>query len=128
MMYNKVVEDYFFKPRHVGTLDHSAPRTVYFSNAHYKQNLVINWSMQCDSTGKVCAMCFKSNGNPYVIAALEHLCRVTVEKQINELHWRDDELIELLAAPFNQVPALLQVQEAYKEVLNLMNKKLKGES
>jgi nitrogen fixation NifU-like protein len=73
-------------------------------------------------------MCFKTNGNPYLIASLECLCRQAIGQKLETLQVNHQELINLLEIPFNQVPLVMQVEQVYKEVVRLMNKKLKGES
>lgn len=122
MMYNKIVHDCFFFPRHIGILDCSIPRTVYFRVGHFSQNTIIDLYMQCDSARKVIEVCYKTNGNPYLIAALEWLCRQTNGKNFDELHLNQEELIKLLEIPTNQTPLILYVKDVYTEVLNLMSK------
>ena len=125
MMYNKIVEDCFFHPQHVGVLNVTEPGTVSFSTG---QEVVIELYMHCDEDYTVCSMCFKSNGNPYVIASLEWLCRQSIGKKTDHLHFNHEEFIKILEIPFNQVPVVMQVEDVYKEILSLMNKKLEGES
>ncbi len=128
MMYNTIVEDCFFFPKHVGVLNLSEPRTVYFTNNQFSKDVLISFYMQCDSNKIVNAVSFKTNGNPYVIASLECLCRQTVGKKLEQLYFNYEDLIKLLEIPYNQAPVIFHVQEAYKEVLILMNKKIEGES
>lgn len=128
MMYNKLVEDCFFFPKHVGTLNLSEPRTVFFSTRQFSKEVVISLYMQCDNNKIVHAITFKSNGNPYVIASLEWLCRQTIGKKLEQWCFNCEELIKLFDIPFNQAPVILHVQDVYKEVLMLMNEKIEGES
>ncbi|RUR09050.1 iron-sulfur cluster assembly scaffold protein [Legionella sp. km772] len=128
MMYNELVEDCFFFPKHVGVLDSSEPRTVYYSNASFSKNAVISLYMQCTGDKRIKVICFKSNGNPYLIAALEWLCRQVNGKKLAQWCFNGDELIKLLDVPFNHAPVIWQVQDAYQEILMLMNKKIEGES
>lgn len=127
MMYNKLVEELFFSPKHVGVLDLSEPRTVYFSNAQFSKEVVVSLYMQCDEANLVSAISFTTNGNPYVIASLEWLCREVFGKKIEHWSFNYDEAIKLFNVPFNQAPVILHVQNVYKEVLMLMKKKIEGE-
>lgn len=126
-MYNKLVEELFFFPKHVGVLDLSEPRTVYFSNVQFSKEVVISLYMQCDEVNVVKAVSFTSNGNPYVIALLEWLCRQIWGRTLEQDCFNYDEAIKLFNVPFNQAPVILYVQDVYKEVLMLMNKKIEGE-
>ena len=127
MMYNKIVRDCFFNPQHAGSLDLSLSRTAFFSTAEFSQDTVIELYMHCDELYTVHSMRFRSNGNPYVIAALEWLCRQSVGNNLNQLNCDFGGLSKVLEIPFNQSPLLLQVQDVYKELLSLMNNG-KGES
>lgn len=122
MMYNNIVKDCFFRPQHVGVLDVSKPRTVAFSSAVFNQDTIIELYMQFDEQHIVDSMRFKSNGNPYVIAALEWLCRQSVGNSLSQLNCDFTTLSRLLEIPFNQSPVLLQVQDVYRELLRLVNK------
>ncbi len=126
MMYNKLIEDYFFFPLHVGTLNLSEPRTVFFTNAQFSKE-IISLYLQCDRNLLVKKMTFKTNGNPYMIASLEWLCRYSIGKNLTECDCNHEEIIKLFEIPFNQMPVILQVQDAYKEVIYLMNNKFEGE-
>jgi nitrogen fixation NifU-like protein len=119
-MYNKLVQECFFNPQHVGVLDVSQTNTVFFSNAHYTQNAVIELYMQCDEQQIVRSMRFKTNGNPYMIATLESLCKQSVGKNFNQLYFNGEELIKILEIPFKQSPVTLQVQDVFREVISLI--------
>ena len=127
-MYNKLVENFFFYPKHVGILDINESRTVFFSNYKFSKEVLITLYMHCDSQETVDSITFKTNGNPYVIATLECLCRWTLDKELDYCSFKSNELIQLLDVPFNQVPAILQVQDVYKETVILMKLKVKGDS
>lgn len=125
MMYNKLVEECFFFPQHVGILELSEPRTVFFSNAEFSQELIA-WYLQCDSNKIVKAIEFKSNGNPYMIAALEWISRQSIGKQLEHCFFNYNELIRLLEVPFTQAPSILKVQDAYMELVRLMCNQFEG--
>jgi nitrogen fixation NifU-like protein len=80
--------------------------------------------MHCDEQLIVHSMRFKTNGNPYMIASLEWVCRQSAGKNLNQLYINCDELIKILEIPLNQSPITLQVQDVYKEVINLMRSNL----
>lgn len=120
MMYNKIVHDYFFLPQHVGALDCSEPRTVCYSTKNFNPVLIIDLYMRCEETYIVSSICYKTNGNPYVIASLEWLCRQSLGKKYAELCFNQEALTKLLEIPFNQIPVVLSVKEVFQEVLNLM--------
>lgn len=128
MMYNKVVEDCFFLPRHAGVIDLTAPLTVHFSSSQKNQSLTkIELYVQCTKNGVISKACFKAVGNPYVIAALEWLCRQIEGVQIENLSpFNYQVLIKELAMPMKHYPIALQVEDVYKEILVLMRKKIEG--
>lgn len=123
MRYNRIVEEYFFNPEHVGILDLSVPRTVCVSSADFSSNrTVIKLYMHCDKQHIVVAMRFKTNGNPYTIALLEWLCRETIGNNISQLDYSYEQLVARFEIPFTQAPTALQVYDVYKEILNLIKK------
>ncbi len=139
MMYNELVEDCFFLPRHVGILDLQAPLTVHFVSIQKNQSITrIDLYVQCAENALIRKACFKATGNPYVIAALEWLCRQIEGKKLDCLEWRSDQknnpqdkqlyqiLVKELEIPQNQYPIALQVEDVYKEVFTLMKKKFEG--
>lgn len=130
MIYNKIVQDCFFQPRHVGVLDTTQPLTVLFSSRQQNpSNTLIDLSMQCTKNGLVKKICFKVTGNPYVVAALEWLCRQIEGRQFTDLPVIDYLLlIKELEIPNKHYPIALQVENVYKEVLVLMKKKFEGGS
>lgn len=126
MMYNKLVQECFFKARHVGVIGHLVPNRVSYRAEYSNSTLVIELYLQCNDEGQVVHMCFKTNGNPYMIAALEYLCRQSTGKQLSTLApLNSAEAIRLLEIPKHQTPLLLQVADVYKEVLVLMTNQLK---
>ena len=136
MMYNELVEDCFFLTKHVGILDLQAPLTVHFASIQKNQSITrIDLYVQCMENALIHKACFKATGNPYVIAALEWLCRRIEGKKLDCLEWstgqknslQDEQLYQVLVKeleiPQNQYPIALQVEDVYKEVLALMKKK-----
>ena len=125
MMYNIVVEDCFFQPRHVGVIDLTAPLTVHFSSNQKNQSMTkIDMYLQCAINGVISTALFKANGNPYVIATLEWVCRQIEGRALAELAPLNYQiLIKELGIPINQSPIAVQVEDVYKEVLALMKKK-----
>lgn len=128
MIYNNIVEDCFFQPRHAGMIDLNAPLTVHFRSSQKNQSLtIIDLYMQCTNIGFISQMRFKATGNPYVIAALEWLCRQLEGRTLENLPLINYQiLIKELAISTIQYPIAIQVEDVYKEVLTLMKKKFEG--
>lgn len=125
MMYNKTVQDYFFSPQHVGVIDLGQEFTVVFANTQKDQG-TIEFYMQCTQDRIIQRVCFKTNGNPYLIAGLEWLCRLVEGRSLDEAPQIDYQLlINDLNIPVTQYPLALRVVGAYKEALNLMNMRYK---
>ncbi|KTD59838.1 putative iron-sulpher cluster proteins NifU [Legionella sainthelensi] len=123
MMYNKIVQDYFFLPKHVGVIDLNHALTVMVKNSQKNQG-IIELYLQCDSEGKILRACFKTNGNPYVIAGLEWLCRQLEGKAIDNVPQIDHLLIiKNLDIPIAQYPIALRILDIYKEVMLLIKNK-----
>ncbi|CAM4431331.1 MAG: hypothetical protein LEGION0403_FIIPPAGN_01084 [Legionella sp.] len=123
MMYNKTVLDYFFSPAHVGIIDLN-DYTVVVKNNQKKQG-TIELYMQCGQDRVIQRICFKTNGNPYLIAGLEWLCRQIEGKLIDELPSIDYQLlVNVLNIPVTQYPLALRIFSVFKETLILMNNKL----
>lgn len=126
MMYNQIVKDCFFLPRHVGTLDVENPLVSHTHSGHKNQTKVIEFYMQCrDSDGEIVKACFKANGNPFVIAALEWICREIEGQHLAHLPVISYQiLIKVLEIPTSQYPVALLVEGVYKDSLLLMKNKL----
>ena len=124
-MYNKTVEDCFFKVQHSGLLNSSEPLTVHFRTSQNGPVLVIiDLYLQCDANGLIRQARFKTNGNPFVIAALEWLCRRIENQELITLSPLDYRLIITeLAIPTAHYPIALQVEDTYKEAVLLMKRK-----
>ena len=129
MMYNKIVQDCFFEPRHIGSIVDSASLVAHLRGVQKAQGVVIDLFLQCSADGFVIRSCFKANGNPYVIAALEWVCRQIEGQHIDVLQASYyQHLISELGIPVNQSPVALQIDGVYQEVLVLMRDKLRGQS
>ncbi len=129
MMYNKLVEDCFFHPSHVGELDINEPLTGHHERnmRHQNATIAIKLYIQCTHAGLIHRACFKAIGNPYVIAALEWLCRQIEGFSLDKLPPINYQiLISVLEIPTSQYPVALIIEGIYKEVLALINKKIMG--
>lgn len=129
MMYNKLVQDCFFQPRHVGVLDVTDPLVAHYSYKmmHQKPIILIELYMQCSRVGLINKACFKANGNPYVLAALEWLCQKIEGTNItNSPSINYQMLINVLEIPNSQYPVALVIEDVYKEALALMKKNIAG--
>lgn len=123
MTYNKIVEACFFFPRHVGVIDLKRPLTAHFRNSQPHQGVIIELYLECSECQLIKRACFKATGNPYRIAALEWLCRQIEGKALSQLPPLNYQvLVKELQIPTAQYPLAIQVEDAYKEVLTLMNK------
>ncbi|KTD03533.1 iron-sulfur cluster assembly scaffold protein [Fluoribacter gormanii] len=122
MMYNKIVRDCFFSPKHVGVVDLNDQLAVVVKNNQKGQG-VIELYMQCNPDDTIVKACFKTNGNPYIIASLEWLCRQLEGMSIMTAPQIDYQLIvKELDIPVAQYPIALRIVDVYKEVLFLMKK------
>lgn len=127
MMYNKVVQDCFFHPRHVGELDLSNPFVVCVQNQPVNQLNAIHFYLKCEKNKLISRACFKTNGNPYVIAALEWLCRQIENRKIGALPPVSYQVfLSELEIPNHQYPIAIQIEGIYREALTLMSKKFEG--
>lgn len=123
MMYNKTVQDYFFLPKHVGVIDSEQSLVVVVKNRQQNQG-AIEFYMQCNANGTIVRACFKTNGNPYIIASLEWLCRQLEGKAIDNVPQIDYPLIiKNLDIPIAQYPVALRIVDIYKEIILLMKNK-----
>ena len=127
MLYNKLVQDCFFQPRHVGTLDLTEPLVSYYRIEQQKPRVIIDLYIQCSCIGLITKVCFKANGNPFVIAAMEWLCRRVEGTDVMKPESVNHQLlINELEIPLSQYPVALLIEDVYKESLILMKKKLEG--
>ncbi len=122
MIYNKTVKDCFFSPRHAGVVDLNDRFAVVVKNNQKGQGS-IEFYMQRNSDGTIARACFKTNGNPYVIASLEWLCRQLEGQTIDAVPQIDYQLIvKELDIPVAQYPIALRIIDVYKEALLLTKK------
>ncbi|MDP3268003.1 MAG: iron-sulfur cluster assembly scaffold protein, partial [Legionella sp.] len=117
MMYNKIVQDYFFEPQHIGSLDLRQPFTVHYrgGSGNSNLNMIIDFYLQANQEGLIKKACFKTNGNPFIVAGLEWLCRQLEGKnqdQMKPISYRT--LMELLEIPSTQSPIAVKMEEVYK--------------
>ncbi|KTD32452.1 NifU family transporter iron binding protein [Legionella moravica] len=125
MMYNKIVQDCFFQPRHIGILDLSEPLVSYCRIEQHKPRIIIDLYIQCSRTGLITTVCFKTNGNPFVIAGMEWLCRNLEGTDLMKTETISYQmLINTLEIPVSQYPVALLINDVYQESLILMKKKL----
>lgn len=124
MMYNKNVQDCFFHPSHVGVLDLITPLSAHYRSSLAGQGVLIDLYIQCTKDKNVNRACFKANGNPYVIAALEWVCRQIEGENLERLPPINYQiLVEKLEIPNTQYPFAIQIEEVYKKVLGLLIEK-----
>lgn len=123
MMYNKIIKDCFFFPQHVGVIDLNDEGAVVVKNSQKGQG-TIEFYMQCGRDQLILRVCFKSNGNPYLIAGLEWLCRQLEGRTTDDVPQIDYQLIiKELNIPVAQSPLALRIAAVYKEILVLMKNK-----
>ncbi|HDV5708706.1 TPA: iron-sulfur cluster assembly scaffold protein [Legionella pneumophila] len=124
MMYNKIVQDYFFQPQHIGKLDLNDPFVIGVQSQPINQLNTVHFYIKCDGDKLISKARFKTNGNPYVIAAMEWICCQIEGKTLESLPLIDFQiLINVLQITNNQYPVAIQVEDIYKEALTLMRKK-----
>lgn len=123
MMYNEIIKDCFFSPQHVGVIDLNDEGAVVVKNSQKGQG-TIEFYMQCGRDKLIQRVCFKSNGNPYLIAGLEWLCRRLEGRITDDVPQIDYQLlIKELNIPVAQSPLALRIAAVYKEILVLMKNK-----
>lgn len=118
MTYNKIVNDFFFQPRHIGKLDCSRSLTVC-SRVGAGSGGFFDLCLSANAKGIIEKACFKAYGNPYLIAALELVCRQLEQCSIHTLQHLDYKiLIEQLDIPKANYPVALLVVQGHKEVIS----------
>lgn len=121
MMYNKIVKSCFFLPQHIGVIDLNQEFSVVVKSQQ-KGQAMVEFYMQCGEDRLIRRACFKTNGNPYLIAGLEWLCRQLEGQSLNKLPPIDYQLlVKELDIPVTQYPLALRVVTIFKEILMLMN-------
>lgn len=124
MMYNKIVQECFFSPVHVGIIALDAPLSVHCRSPETGKGVLIDFYLQCTADKIVHKACFKAIGNPYVIASLEWLCRQIEGKNLDQLPPINYQmLVNELEIINTQYPVAIQVESVYKEALVLMRNK-----
>jgi nitrogen fixation protein NifU and related proteins len=119
MMYNKTVLDCFFSPRHVGVIDLNQDLVILVKN-NQKGQADIALYMQSDAHKVIQKVCYKTNGNPYLIAGLEWLCREVVGQAIDSLVAVDyQRLIKELDIPMSEYPLAVRIVEVFKKAISL---------
>lgn len=128
MIYNELVERCFFAPNHVGTLDLTQDRVAFYRGGEAGRGDVFDFYLLCDEQGKILKARFKAYGNPYLVAGTEWLCRQLEGSQIDEHPQIDYALIiQLLDIPKVRYPVALAIEDSYRELVQIMKTKLKGE-
>ena len=123
MMYNNIVTNCFFSPKHVGVIDLNNQFAVVFKSSQKGQGQ-LELYLQCNPNGEIERTCFKTDGNPYIIASLEWVCRQLEGSTIDSAPKIDYQMIvKELGIPVAQYSIALRVANAYKEVLFLMKMK-----
>ncbi|HRD69712.1 MAG TPA: iron-sulfur cluster assembly scaffold protein [Legionella sp.] len=125
MMYNKIVQDYFFEPLHIGSLDLNHPDTVHYrsGSGNSNSNVIIDFYLRSNHEGLITKASFKTNGNPFIIAGLEWLCRQLEghnQEQMRPISYKT--LMEVLEIPSTQSPIAVKMEEVYKQIMILMKK------
>ncbi|KGP63884.1 nitrogen fixation protein NifU [Legionella norrlandica] len=124
MIYNKKVKDCFFNPQHVEKLDLNNPLIVGIQSYTAHPRSEVNFYLRCEKDKLISRASFKTNGSPYVIAALEWLCRQIEGKSLETLPLLTYQvLINELEIPDSQYPIALQIEGIYKEALALVSKR-----
>lgn len=125
IIYNEIVRDCFFMPRHVGTLDVLQPFTVHSrSNLSDLDKIIIDLYLQCTEQTFIKKACFKAKGPPFLIASMEYWCRLVENKTLGELNEiKYQSLVKELDLPLEQYPIALKVEGLGKAVLMLMKNK-----
>jgi nitrogen fixation protein NifU and related proteins len=127
MMYNELVESYFFAPNHVGIVDLSQPLSIHYCGGVAGRGDIFDLYLLCDNQGYIIQARFKAYGNPFLIAAAELLCRQLEGSLIHE-HPRFNYswLLQELAIPKTRYSVALQIEDVYREIVMMMQKKLRS--
>jgi nitrogen fixation NifU-like protein len=111
----------------VGIIDLNHELAVVFKSKLKDQGL-IELYMQCGQDKIIQRACFKTNGNPYLIAGLEWVCRQLEGCDIAQVVPVDYEvLVKELGIPVPQYPLAIRIVGALKEILILMKQRLTPE-
>lgn len=117
MIYNQVIQECFFDPKHVGVIDDAAPRVVCIKKK-YQAHVYLELYLRLDVARVIQRICFKTNGNPYLISGMEWVCRSWEGRILgNDFVIDYRELIQLMDIPTEYYPAALQIQSVFKEAV-----------
>ena len=129
MMYNLLVEQLFFDLRHAGDLPGIEGNRQVFETGTPGQASLIRLTLIADDHGRIRRAGFKAYGNPYLLAAMEYLCRQIEGRQLHDcpsLTWQD--LIKLLDIPVTQQAVALLVAGIYQQMLNSLQQQELGKT
>lgn len=127
MTYNKLIENCFFEPQHVGSLDAGKAGVVHSRISGALKGYCFDLYAAYDAKGFIGQSCFKAQGNPYLIAGVEWICRELAGTAIHQHPCLDYRLlIEKLAIPANQYPIALLLEEGYRAVVNKIKMKIEA--
>lgn len=120
MIYHPLVEEYFFKPKHVGEIDCNLPNTLHTGIGIVGQGdyyvLYVSFEKAC-----VRRASFKAYGNPYLLASLEWACNQLEKAKIDELVLcKYQDLLGLFDMPKRYYPTALQVEKGYNKMVQLL--------
>jgi nitrogen fixation NifU-like protein len=119
MNYNKLVESYFFEPQHIGILDSTQPRTICSRNVDFELYLAAN------EKGVIVQATFKANGNPYLIAGFEWVCRQLQGTAVNQHpRFNYQDLVQILEIPQSSYPTALLVEKGYCQGVEALKERL----
>lgn len=128
MMYNELVESCFFTPKHVGLMDLTQPLSVHYRGGVTGRGDVFDFYLLCNEEGLVLKACFKAYGSPYLVAAAEWICRQLEGSQIDEHPlFNYQTVVDELAIPKTRYSVALQIEDGYRELIEKIKLKLKGE-
>lgn len=119
MIYNELIEELFFFPKHVGVINTDDTDWVKYS-AFTHTKTCIELYLQWDSKGFIKNLYFKTNGSPYTIAGLEWMCRKYVGTDLNsDLIFNNAELMLILHIPNTHFSLAIQITKAFDELIIL---------
>ena len=131
MNYNQLVLDCFFSLKHGGFIETCPPETylVSYKSSSQDERVLIALYLNCSKEGLIKEIKFKAKGPPYVIAAMEWLCREINQGFIGglpDIHY--SHVVTALDIPQIHYPIALKVIEVYKKALSLVKEKLNSNS
>ncbi|MDP1604803.1 MAG: iron-sulfur cluster assembly scaffold protein [Legionella sp.] len=126
MIYNELVENCFFEPKHVGMMDCHLKNTLCHQVGNVSQREYFDLYLSFDETGQILKACFKAYGNPYLIAGVEWVCRQLEGTLINE-HPKFDYhfVVQKLAIPKSYYPIALLVGNGYHDIVHTVKEQLR---